>query len=86
MTEKEASPEQAAAPDDRAERGKRLLIYGMFSVVVVTLVAVFLSLWLILAPLNAVDVVIRTTLIVGVISVIACVVVWFIYTKAILKE
>ena len=76
-------PSEAA---DAAAAGKRLLIYGMFSLVVVTVVAVFLSLWLVMAPLNMVGVAIRTTVIIAVIAIIACVIVWFVYTKVFLKE
>jgi hypothetical protein len=39
MSQKELSPEEQVA------RGKRLLIYGMFSLVLVTLVALFLVLF-----------------------------------------
>ena len=80
MSQKDLSPEE------RATRGKRLLIYGMFSLVVVTVVSLFLVLWLWLAPLGLTSIAVQTTLIVGAIAIIACVVVWFIYTKLILKE
>lgn len=80
MSEKDLSPEE------RATRGKRLLIYGMFSLVVVTVVSLFLVLWLWLAPLGLTSIVFQTTLIIGVITIIACVIVWFVYTKLILKE
>jgi hypothetical protein len=80
MTQKDLSPEE------RAARGKRLLMYGMFSLVVVTVVAVFVSMWLVMAPLGMVGVVVRTTVIIGVIAIIACVIVWFVYTKLVLKE
>ena len=80
MSQKELSPEE------RATRGKRLLIYGMFSLVIVTVVSLFLVLWLWLAPLGLTSIAIQTTLIVGAIAIVACVVVWFIYTKLILKE
>jgi hypothetical protein len=74
------------SPEERAARGKRLLIYGMFSLVLVTVVTLFLVLWLWLAPLGLTDVVIKTTLIVGAIAIVACVIVWFVYIKLILKE
>jgi len=74
------------SPEERATRGKRLLIYGMFSLVVVTIVAMFLILYLYLGPLGAVDVAIKATLIVGAVAIVACIIVWFIYTKLILKE
>ena len=74
------------SPEEQATRGKRLLLYGMFSLVVVTMVAMFLVLYLYLGPLGAVDVAVYATLIVGAIAIVACVIVWFIYTKLILKE
>jgi hypothetical protein len=58
----------------------------MFSLVIVTVVSLFLVLWLWLAPLGLTGIAIQTTLIVGAIAIIACVIVWFIYTKLILKE
>jgi hypothetical protein len=72
--------------EERATRGKRLLIYGMFSLVLVTVVALFLVLWLWLAPLGLTEIAIKSTLIVGAIAIVACVIVWFVYTKLILKE
>ena len=75
-----------ASPEERAARGKRLLIYGMFSLVVVTVVAVFLTTWLIMAPLGLTSQAITITLIMAAVSVVACVIVWFVYTKLILKE
>ena len=77
---------QELSPEERAARGKRLLIYGMFALVLVTVVTLFLVLWLWLAPLGFTNIVIQTTLIVGVVAIVACVIVWFIYTKVILKE
>jgi hypothetical protein len=78
--------EQEISPQERAARGKRLLIYGMFSLVVVTIVAVFLTTWLIMAPLGQTGAAIQVTLIVGAVAIVACIVVWFVYTKVILKE
>lgn len=74
--------------EDRAARGKRLLIYGMVSLVIVTIVSVFVTLWLITAPLGVefIGVAFKTTAIVGAIAIVASVIVWFIYTKAILHE
>jgi hypothetical protein len=74
------------SPEERTARGKRLLIYGMFALVVVTVVAVFLTTWLIMAPLGLTSQAITITLVMGAVSIIACVIVWFIYTKLILKE
>jgi len=80
MSRKDLSPEEKAA------RGKRLLIYGMFSLVVVTLVALFLTLYLFLAPLDATGIAIQATLIVGAVAIVACIIVWFLYTRLILKQ
>ena len=74
------------SPEEQAARGKRLLIYGMFSLVVVTIVALFLTLFLLLGPLGQTSVAIQATLIVGAVAIVACVIVWFVYTKLILKE
>lgn len=70
----------------RAARGKRLLAYGMFALVLTTTVALFLILWLTLAPLGVTGDVIRITLIYAAVAIIASVIIWFIYTRAILKE
>lgn len=80
MTAKDVSPKE------RATRGKRLLLYGMFSLVLVTVVALFVTTWLILAPFGQTGAAVRISLIVGAIAIVACVIVWFIYTKLILKE
>ena len=80
MSQKDLSPEEQAA------RGKRLLIYGMFSLVVVTMVTVFLVLYLYLGPLGQTGTAIIAALIVGAIAIVASVIVWFVYTKLILKE
>lgn len=74
-------------PEERAKRGKRLLLYGMFSLVLVTVVAVFLTVWIVSRAIpGGVGMAIQTAVIVGIIAIIACVIVWFVYTKAILKE
>ena len=80
MSDKELTREQAAV------RGKRLLMYGMFALVLVTVVTLFLLLWFWLAPVGYQNVAIQTTLIVGAVAIVACVVVWFVYTKVVLKE
>ena len=77
---------QELSPEERAARGKRLLIYGMFALVLVTVVTLFLVLWFWLAPLGFTNIAIQTTLIVGIVAIVACVIVWFFYTKVILKE
>lgn len=78
---------QDVSPEERAARGKRLLLYGMFALCLVTFVAVFLSVYLVTAPLTgSIGPALQTSVIVTVIAVIAAVIVWFVYTKAILKE
>lgn len=74
------------SPEEQATRGKRLLIYGMFALIIVTVVAVFLTTWLLLAPVGETAIAIQTTLIVAAVAIVACVIVWFVYTKLILKE
>jgi len=82
------SEKKQLTPEERAQRGKRLLIYGMFSLVVVTFVSVFLSLWLITGggagPFHGLP--LTQALIVSGIALVACVIVWFIYTRLILKD
>ena len=81
------SDKKELSPEERAARGKRLLLYGMFSLVVVTFVTVFLSLFLITGPLTgSAGPAFQTALIISLIALVACVIVWFIYTKLILKE
>jgi hypothetical protein len=76
-----------SAPEERAQRGKRLLLYGIFSLVLVTIVATFVTLWVITAPLGGdfTSIPLKVTLIVGLISIVASAIVWFVYTKVILK-
>jgi CHASE3 domain sensor protein len=80
MSQKELSAQE------RAARGKRLLIYGMFALVLVTMLTLFLVLWLWFAPLGQPAFALKWTLIVGAVAIVACVIVWFVYTKVILKE
>jgi hypothetical protein len=75
-----------ALPESSTAGGKRLLIYGMFSLVLVTVVAVFLTTWLIMAPLGLTSQAITITLTIGAVTIVACVIAWFVYTKLILKE
>jgi len=80
-------PKQKLTPQERATRGKRLLIYGMFSLVVVTFVAVFLTVYLLTAPLTgSPSIALYAALIITGVALVACVIVWFVYTKLILKE
>jgi uncharacterized membrane-anchored protein len=76
-----------SATDERAERGKRLVLYGMFSLIVVTFVSVLLTVWLFSRAIpGGFGVALQTALIVTVIGAIASAIVWFVYTKAILKD
>lgn len=81
-------PAKDLSTEERTTRGKRLLLYGMFALVIVTILAVFVTLWVITAPLGSdfTGVPLRVTLIVGAIAIVASVIVWFVYTKVILKE
>jgi uncharacterized membrane protein YdbT with pleckstrin-like domain len=81
-------PANDLSPEDRVKRGKRLLLYGMFALTIVTVLAVFVTLWVITAPLGSefTGIPITVTLIVGAIAIVACVIIWFVYTKLILKE
>jgi uncharacterized membrane-anchored protein len=73
--------------EERSARGKRLLIYGMFALVIVTFVAVLLTVWMFSRYIpGGFGMALQSALIVTVIAAIACAIVWFIYTKAILKE
>jgi len=75
------------SPEERAARGKRLLRYGMFVLVVTTWVAVFLSMYFITGPLTgSMGPALKTSLLVSGIALAACIVVWFLYTKLILKD
>jgi uncharacterized membrane-anchored protein len=73
--------------DERAQRGKKLLVYGMFSLIVVTFVSVLLTVWMFSRVIpGGLAVALQTALIVTVIAAVASVIVWFVYTKAVLKE
>jgi uncharacterized membrane protein YdbT with pleckstrin-like domain len=79
--------EKDVSPEERAARGKRLLLYGMVTLVLVTFVAVFLSLYLVTGPLTgSAGTALQTAFIVSIITLIACAIVWFIYVRFILKE
>jgi uncharacterized membrane-anchored protein len=79
--------EKMAASDERTQRGKKLLVYGMFSLVAVTFVSVLLTVWMFSRYIpGGLATAFQTALIVSVIGAVACVIVWFVYTKAVLKE
>jgi hypothetical protein len=58
----------------------------MFSLFVVTVVAVFVTVWLIAAPIGRTDIAVQSTLIVGAITLVASVVVWFLYTRVLHQD
>jgi hypothetical protein len=75
------------SPQERATRGKRLLLYGMFSLVAVTFVLVFLVVYLLTGPLTGgPGLALQAALIVSAVAIVACIIAWFVYTKLILKE
>lgn len=75
------------SPAERAQRGKKLLLFGMFALVVVTFLAVFLTVYLISGPVTGgPGLALQTAVIVTIIALVACVIVWFLYTRAVLKE
>jgi len=74
---------QEASPEERAKRGKRLLIFGLFSVVVVTIVTVFLVTWLYLSPLGEAAIAIKSTAIAGGVAIVGAIIVWLVYSRVI---
>jgi hypothetical protein len=85
---------QEISSKERAERGKRLVRYGMFSLVVVTFVSTFLTLALIMRMIDPtffganeiVRLALVPSLIVTAIALGASIIGWFVYTKVYLKE
>jgi hypothetical protein len=74
--------------EDRVQRGKRMMLYGMFALVVVAIVATFITLWLVTAPLGPdfASVPVTVTLIVGLVTIVASVIVWIVYARVILPR
>jgi hypothetical protein len=85
---------QKVSPEERAERGKRLVRYGMFNLVLITFVSTFLTLAVIMRKIDptffGTDEIVRLalvpSLIVTGIALVASIIGWFVYTKLILKE
>jgi hypothetical protein len=79
---------------DSPESGKRLVRYGMFSLILVTFVSSFFGLAVLMRLIDpdffgAGDILrlaLWPSLIITVIAAVACVIGWFVYTKVILKE
>jgi uncharacterized membrane protein YdbT with pleckstrin-like domain len=87
QVKEEDMSEKQLSPQERAQRGKRLLLYGMFALVIVTFLSVFLTVYLLTGALTGgAGVAFQSSLVVTAIAIVACVIVWFVYTKAILKE
>jgi len=87
QVKEEDMSEKQLSPQERAQRGKRLLLYGMFALVIVTFLSVFLTVYLLTGALTGgAGVALQSSLVVTAIAIVACVIVWFVYTKAILKE
>jgi len=87
QVKEEDMSEKQLSPQERAQRGKRLLLYGMFALVVVTFLSVFLTVYLLTGALTGgAGVALQSSLVVTAIAIVACVIVWFVYTKVILKE
>lgn len=76
------------------EGRKRWILFGMFSLILITFVASFLTLAVIMKAIDPtffgaggiVRLALVPSLIVTAIALVACVIGWFVYTKAILKE
>jgi hypothetical protein len=74
--------------------GKRLVLYGMFSLVLITFVSSFFSLAVIMRLIDPnvygageiVQLALVPSLVVTGVALVACVIGWFVYTKVILKE
>jgi hypothetical protein len=85
---------QELSPEERAKRGKRLVRYGIFSLILITFVATFLTLALIMRMIDPtffganeiVRLALVPSLIVTAIAIVASIIGWFVYTKVILKE
>jgi hypothetical protein len=79
---------------ERARRGKNLVLYGMFSLVLITFLSSFLVLAVIMKTIdpNFFDgaaiarMALVPSLIVTGIAITACIAGWLVYTKVILKE
>jgi len=83
----EEMPEKKVAREDPVTRKKRLLMYGLVVVVAVAFALSLIISWIVLMPFgNYLGNVILYTVLSTLGAAILCVIVWFIYTKLILKE
>lgn len=79
---------------ERARRGKNLILYGMFSLVLITFLSSFLVLAVIMKRIDPTffdggaiaRMALVPSLIVTGIAIAACIAGWIVYTKVILKE
>jgi hypothetical protein len=76
----------AEVAQDRASRGKRLVKYGMFVIVLMAFVITFAISWIVLAPLGKIGPVILYSVLAAIGAAILCVIAWFGYVKLVLKE
>ena len=74
------------ARDDTATRKKRLVLYGIAVVVAIAFVLSLILFWLYFMPLgNYIGRVLLYTALTTVATAVLCVIVWFIYTKLLLR-
>ena len=75
------------ARDDTATRKKRLVLYGLAVVVAIAFVLSLIITWLVLMPLGGEHIgkVILYTALTTVATAVLCVIVWFLYTKLLLR-
>jgi uncharacterized membrane protein YdbT with pleckstrin-like domain len=86
--------EEEMGEKDSVRSRKRLIMFGMFSLVLVTFVATFLTLAVIMRTIDPafyggsgiIQMALVPSLIVTAIAVVVCVIGWFVYTKVLLKE
>lgn len=79
---------------DSVQSRKRLVMFGMFSLVLVTFVATFLTLAVIMRTIDPafyggsgiVSMALVPSLIVTAIAAVVCVIGWFVYTQVLLKK
>ncbi|KPL19258.1 MAG: hypothetical protein AMJ93_13245 [Anaerolineae bacterium SM23_84] len=79
---------------ERARRGKNLVLYGMFSLILITFLSSFLVLAVIMRKIDPAffdgaaiaGMALVPSLIVTAIAIVACIAGWIVYTKVILKE
>jgi hypothetical protein len=94
MLDIQRKEEEDMGEKDSVQSRKRLVMFGMFSLVLVTFVATFLTLAVIMRTIDPafyggsgiVNMALVPSLIVTAIAAVVCVIGWFVYTQVILKE